>query len=56
MTRNPFLQALSADDHGRAESDHSLARTSGYRIKPFDGDPHDEELLRAVEAVEASGV
>jgi hypothetical protein len=23
----------------------------GYRIKPFDGDPHDEELLRAAEAV-----
>ena len=23
----------------------------GYRIEPFDGDPHDEELLRAAEAV-----
>ena len=27
----------------------------GYRVKPFDGDPHDEELLRAAEAVEAPG-
>jgi hypothetical protein len=28
----------------------------GYRIKPFDGDPGDEELLRAAEAVDgASG-
>ena len=25
----------------------------GYRIKPFRGDPHDEELLRAVEALDA---
>ena len=25
----------------------------GYRIAPFDGDPHDEELLRAAEAVYA---
>jgi hypothetical protein len=25
----------------------------GYRIKPFDGDPSDEELLRAVEALDA---
>ena len=23
----------------------------GYHIKPFDGDPRDEELLRAAEAV-----
>jgi hypothetical protein len=23
----------------------------GYRIKPFDGDPYDEELLRAAESV-----
>ena len=23
----------------------------GYRIEPFDGDPHDEELLRAAEAI-----
>ena len=28
----------------------------GYRIKPFDGDSGDEELLRAAEAVGASGV
>lgn len=28
----------------------------GYRVKPFDGDPWDEELLRAAEAVDgASG-
>ncbi|CAA9389114.1 MAG: hypothetical protein AVDCRST_MAG03-467 [uncultured Rubrobacteraceae bacterium] len=26
----------------------------GYRVTPFDGDPHDEELLRVAEAVEAS--
>ncbi len=26
----------------------------GYRIKPFDGDPGDEELLRAAEAVAGS--
>ena len=26
----------------------------GYRIKPFDGDPRDEELLGAAEAVKAS--
>ena len=26
----------------------------GFRITPFDGDPGDEELLRAAEAVEAS--
>jgi hypothetical protein len=25
----------------------------GYRIKPFRGDPHDEELLRAAEALDA---
>jgi hypothetical protein len=25
----------------------------GYRIKPFDGNPSDEELLRAVEALDA---
>jgi hypothetical protein len=25
----------------------------GHRVKPFDGDPHDEELLRAVEALDA---
>jgi hypothetical protein len=23
----------------------------GHRVKPFDGDPHDEELLGAAEAV-----
>jgi hypothetical protein len=27
----------------------------GYRVKPFGGDPRDEDLLRALEAVEASG-
>ena len=28
----------------------------GYRVTPFDGDPRDEELLRAAEAVaDASG-
>ncbi len=26
----------------------------GYRVEPFGGDPGDEELLRAAEAVEAS--
>jgi hypothetical protein len=28
----------------------------GYRVEPFEGDPRDEELLRAAEAVEAWGV
>jgi hypothetical protein len=27
----------------------------GYRVAPFDGDPRDEELLRAAEALDAQG-
>jgi phosphoglycolate phosphatase-like HAD superfamily hydrolase len=27
----------------------------GYQVGPFEGDPHDEDLLRVPEAVEASG-
>lgn len=36
------------DDAGVVES------YGGYRVEPFGGDPQDEELLRAAEAVEAS--
>lgn len=32
-----------------------VEKYGGYRVEPFGGDPDDEELLRAVEAVEASG-
>ena len=38
------------------DDDASVVEThGGYRVTPFDGNPRDEELLRAAEAVEASG-
>ena len=37
---------FAVDDDGAAVEAHG-----GYRIAPFDGDPGDEELLRAAEAV-----
>ena len=42
---------------GFAVDDASIMEAhGGHRVAPFDGDPYDEELLRAVEAVaEVSG-
>ena len=35
------------------DDDASVVQSyGGYRVEPFEGDPHDEELLRVPEAVE----